>query len=50
MNKEHQLRDKKEENARLLAEYKKLENKVGKPSKFDRGAEEEGKCRATLNA
>lgn len=34
----------------MLAEYKKLENKVGKPSKFDRGAEEEGKCRATLNA
>ena len=50
LNKEHQLREKKEENARLLAEYKKLENKVGKPSKFDRGAEEEGKCRATLNA
>lgn len=34
----------------MLAEYKKLESKVGKPSKFDRGAEEEGKCRATLNA
>jgi len=39
LNKEHLLREKKEENSRLLAEYKKLENKVGKPSKFDRGAE-----------
>ena len=44
------MREKKEEYSRLLAEYKKLESKVGKPSKFDRGAEEEGKCRATLNA
>ena len=50
MHKEHQLRDKKAELERLLTEYKKLEAKVGKPSKFDRGSEENGKCRATLEA
>jgi uncharacterized Fe-S radical SAM superfamily protein PflX len=46
--KEHALRDKKEELARLLVQYKALEAKVGKSSKVDRSAEEEGKCRATL--
>ena len=36
--KEHDLRDKKEELARLLVQYKALEAKVGKPSKVDRSA------------
>lgn len=47
---DHELRDKKEELGRLLVQYKALEAKVGKPSKVDRGAEEEGKCRATIEA
>ena len=34
----------------LLVDFKNLERKVGKPSKFDKGAEDEGKCRATLEA
>ena len=46
--KEHDLRDKKEELARLLVQYKTLEAKVGKSSKVDRSAEDEGRCRATL--
>jgi hypothetical protein len=33
-----------------LVEYKNLERKLGKPSKIDKGAEEDGKCRATLDA
>ncbi len=44
------MREKKEELGRLLVQYKQLEAKVGKPSKLDRGTEEEGKCRATLEA
>ena len=36
--KEHDFRDKKEELARLLVQYKALEAKVGKPSKVDRSA------------
>ena len=32
----------------LLVDFKNLERKVGKPSKFDRGVEDEGKCKATL--
>lgn len=47
---EHELREKKEELNRLLVQYKSLEAKVGKSSKVDRSAEEEGKCRATLEA
>ena len=47
---EHELRDKKEELARLLVQYKALEAKVGKSSRVDRSAEDEGKCRATLEA
>ncbi len=47
---EHELRDKKEELGRLLVQYKALEAKVGKSSKVDRSAEDEGKCRATLEA
>jgi hypothetical protein len=47
---EHELRDKKEELARLLVQYKALEAKVGKSSRIDRSAEDEGKCRATLEA
>ena len=47
---EHELRDKKAELERLLVEYKKLEAKVGKTSKLDKGSEENGKCRATLEA
>ena len=47
---EHELRDKKSEVERLLAEYKKLEAKVGKTSKLDKGSEDNGKCRATLEA
>ena len=35
---------------RLLVQYKALEARVGKSSKVDRSAEEEGKCRATLEA
>lgn len=31
-------------------EYKNLERKLGKPSKLDKGAEENGKCKATLEA
>jgi hypothetical protein len=46
--KEHDLRDKKEELARLLVQYKGLEAKIGKSSKVDRSAEDEGRCRATL--
>ena len=34
----------------LLVDYKNLERKVGKPSKFDKGTEDEGKCKATLEA
>ena len=34
----------------LLVDYKNLERKVGKPSKFDKGTEDEGKCKATLDA
>ena len=30
----------------LLVDFKNLERKVGKPSKFDRGVEDEGKCKA----
>jgi hypothetical protein len=45
---EHELREKKEELGRLLVQYKALEAKVGKSSKVDRSAEDEGKCRATL--
>ena len=48
INKDQQLREKKEELSRLLSQYKKLENKMGKPSKFDRGVEEDAKCKATL--
>ena len=48
--KEHDLREKKEELGRLLAQYKALEAKIGKSSKVDRSAEDEGKCRATLEA
>ena len=48
--KEQELAAIKSENGRLLVEYKNLERKVGKPSKLDRGAEEEGKCKATLQA
>jgi hypothetical protein len=47
---EHELRDKKEELARLLVQFKALEAKVGKSSKLDRSAEDEGRCRATLEA
>ena len=47
---QHELRDKKEELGRLLVQYKALEAKVGKSSKVDRGAEDEGRCRATLEA
>ena len=36
--KEHELRDKKEEMARLLVQYKALEAKMGKSSKVDRSA------------
>ncbi len=45
---EHDLREKKEELGRLLVQYKALEGKVGKSTRVDRSAEEEGKCRATL--
>lgn len=45
---EHELRDKKEELSRLLVQYKAIEAKVGKSSRIDRSAEDEGKCRATL--
>jgi hypothetical protein len=38
----------KADNNRLLVEYKNLERKLGKPSKIDKGAEEDGKCKATL--
>ena len=48
--KEHELRDKKEELSRLLVQYKNLESKMGKSSKVDRSAEDEGKCKATLEA
>jgi hypothetical protein len=47
---ETELREKKEELGRLLVQYKTLEAKVGKSSKVDRSAEDEGKCRATLEA
>ena len=47
---EHELRDKKEELGRLLVQYKALEAKMGKSSKVDRSAEDEGKCKATLDA
>jgi hypothetical protein len=50
IKKEHELRDKKEELGRLLVQYKALEAKVGKSSKVDRSAEDEGKCRATLES
>ena len=43
-----ELRDKKEQLARLLVQYKALEAKIGKSSKVDRSAEDEGRCRATL--
>ena len=46
--KELELRDKKEELSRLLVQYKGLEAKMGKSSKIDRSAEDEGRCRATL--
>ena len=45
---DHDLRDKKEELGRLLVQYKNLEAKMGKSSKVDRSAEDEGKCKATL--
>ena len=48
--KDHELRDKKEELARLLIQYKGLEAKMGRSSKIDRSAEDEGKCKATLEA
>lgn len=48
--KEHDLREKKEELGRLLVQYKALEAKMGKSTKVDRSAEDEGKCRATLEA
>jgi hypothetical protein len=38
--KEHDLREKKEELARLLVQYKTLESKVGKSTRVDRSAEE----------
>ena len=44
------MRDKKEELGRLLIQYKALEAKIGKSSKVDRSAEDEGKCKATLEA
>lgn len=47
-NRDHELREKKEELGRLLVQYKALEAKMGKSSKVDRSAEDEGKCRATL--
>jgi hypothetical protein len=48
--KEHELRDKKEELGRLLVQYKALEAKMGRSTKVDRSAEDEGKCRATLES
>lgn len=45
---DHELREKKEELGRLLVQYKGLEAKMGKSSRVDRSAEDEGKCRATL--
>ena len=48
--KDRDLRDKKEELNRLLIQFKNLEKKVGKPSKLDKGSEENGKCQATLDA
>ena len=47
---DQEVRALKAENNRLLVEFKSLERKVGKPSKLDRGPEEEGKCKATLEA
>ena len=37
-HKDRDIRDKKEELNRLLIEFKKLEKKVGKPSKLDKGS------------
>lgn len=48
VKREHELREKKEELVRLMVQYKALEAKVGKSSRVDRSAEDEGKCRATL--
>lgn len=45
---EHELREKKEELGRLLVQFKGLEAKIGKSTRVDRSAEDEGKCRATL--
>lgn len=50
IKKEQDLNALKAENNRLLVEFKNLERKLGKPSKHDKGAEEEGKCKATLEA
>ena len=49
-NKEMELKQLDSAHKLLLVEFKNLERKVGKPSKFDKGPEEEGKCKATLNA
>ena len=38
--KEHDLRETKEELARMLVQYKVLEGKVGKSTRVDRSAEE----------
>lgn len=50
MKREQEVATLKAENNRLLVEFKNLERKVGKPSKLDRGPEQEGKCKATLEA
>ena len=34
----------------MLVQFKSLEAKVGKSSKVDRSAEDEGRCRATLQS
>ena len=49
-NKQVELQKLKSDYGLLLVDYKNLERKVGKPSKFDKGTEEEGKCKATLDA
>ena len=49
-SKQAELEKLKSDYGLLLVDYKNLERKVGKPSKFEKGVEDEGKCKATLEA